>query len=205
MRVDNRITQVPPVRTHEPRHHESTSRNPADGGRNCTRGEQHLNPNRSRASAGGPSQGGNSQGGTCGSCGGAKHGCGRGSSGGSSSHGAGRRDGGSGDHGGRGHANSHVTGNSRGSYDARHRIEEIRRKKATEASDSDGFPANSARLRNLLLLEKFKLLGNSKFSGLGAMPYPLKTLVATTTRSASTSPFAWTKTHSPGLSRSTRT
>jgi hypothetical protein len=26
MRVDNRVTQVPPVRTHEPRHHEATSR-----------------------------------------------------------------------------------------------------------------------------------------------------------------------------------
>jgi hypothetical protein len=37
------------------------------------------------------------------------------------------------------------------------------------------------------------------------MPYPLKMLVATTTRSASTSPSAWTKHHSLGLSRSTRT
>jgi hypothetical protein len=45
----------------------------------------------------------------------------------------------------------------------------------------------------------------TQFSGLGAMPYPLKTLLATTTPSASTSPFAWTKHHSPGSSPSTRT
>jgi hypothetical protein len=37
------------------------------------------------------------------------------------------------------------------------------------------------------------------------MPYPLKTLVATMTRSASTSPSDWTKHHSPGSSHSTRT
>jgi hypothetical protein len=34
MRVHNRVTQVPPLRTHEPKHHEATSRSPADGGRN---------------------------------------------------------------------------------------------------------------------------------------------------------------------------
>jgi hypothetical protein len=34
MRVNNRVTQVPPLRTHEPRHHEATSRSLADGGRN---------------------------------------------------------------------------------------------------------------------------------------------------------------------------
>jgi hypothetical protein len=154
IRVDNRVTQVPPVRTHEPRHHEATSRSPADGGRNRTREEQPPNPNHSGASAGGPSQGSNSAGGAGG---------GGGSSGGSSSHGAGRRAGGGGDRGGRGHANNHVTGNSRGSYDARHRIEEIRRKKASEANNSDGFPAFSARLRDLLLLEKFKPLEITKY------------------------------------------
>jgi hypothetical protein len=36
MRVDNRVTQQPPPRTRE---HEATSRNPADNGRNRTRGE----------------------------------------------------------------------------------------------------------------------------------------------------------------------
>jgi hypothetical protein len=45
----------------------------------------------------------------------------------------------------------------------------------------------------------------TQFSGLGAMPYPLKTLVATMTQSAFTSLSAWTKHHSPGSSRSTRT
>jgi hypothetical protein len=45
----------------------------------------------------------------------------------------------------------------------------------------------------------------TQFNILGVMPYPLKTLVATTTRSASTSLSAWTKHHSPGSSRSTRT
>jgi hypothetical protein len=113
--VDNRVTQAPPLRTHEPRHHKATSRSPADGGRNHSRGEQPQNPNRFRASAGGPSQGGNSSGGAGGSRGGASHGdaAGGGSSGGSSSHGAGRRAGGGGDRGGRGHANSHVSGTSR--------------------------------------------------------------------------------------------
>jgi hypothetical protein len=48
-------------------------------------------------------------------------------------------------------------------YDARHKIDEIYRKKATEASDNDNFPAYSARLRNMLLLEKFKPLGISKY------------------------------------------
>jgi hypothetical protein len=39
MRVDNRVTQVPPPTTREHRHHEATSRSPADGGRNRSRGE----------------------------------------------------------------------------------------------------------------------------------------------------------------------
>jgi hypothetical protein len=89
-------------------------------------------------------------------------GCG-GSSGGSSSHGAGRRAGGGGDHGGRGHADSHVTDVSRGGYDARRRIEEIRRNKSSTAGENDGFPAFSARLRNLPLPEKFKSLGITKY------------------------------------------
>jgi hypothetical protein len=74
MRVDNKVTQVPSVRTHQARHHEATSRSPADGGRNHTCREQQLNPNRCRASAGGPSQGGNSKGGTGGSRGGGSRG-----------------------------------------------------------------------------------------------------------------------------------
>jgi hypothetical protein len=54
-RVDNRVTQVPPLRTREPDNHEATSRSPADNGRNRTRGELPQNPNRTRALAGGPS------------------------------------------------------------------------------------------------------------------------------------------------------
>jgi hypothetical protein len=59
--------------------------------------------------------------------------------------------------------NSHATGNSRGGYDARHRIEEIRHKKAFTANDSDSFPAYSTRLRDLLLPEKFKPVGITNY------------------------------------------
>jgi hypothetical protein len=54
MRVDNRVTQVPPLRTREA-DREATSRSPADNRCNRTRGELPQNPNRTRASAGGPS------------------------------------------------------------------------------------------------------------------------------------------------------
>jgi hypothetical protein len=153
-----------PVRTREA-DHEATSRSPADNGRNRTRGELPQNPNRTGASAGGPSQGGNSAGDAGGSRTVVAHGDGGGggSGGGSSSHGAGRRAGGGGDRVGRGHADSHVTGVSHGGYDARHRIEEIRRKKSCTVGENDGFPAFSARLHNLLLPEKFKPLGTSKY------------------------------------------
>jgi hypothetical protein len=43
------------------------------------------------------------------------------------------------------------------------KIEELRRKKSSTAGDNDGFPAFSARLRNLLLPEKFKPLGITKY------------------------------------------
>jgi hypothetical protein len=164
MRVDNRVTQVPPLRTREA-DHEATSRSPADNGRNRTRGELPQNPNRTRASAGGPSQGGHSAGGAGGSSAVVAHGDagGGGSSGGSSSHRAVRRAGGGGDHGGRGHADSHVTDVSRSGYNAHCRIEEIRRKKSSTAGEKDSFPAFSARLRNLLLPEKFKPLKITKY------------------------------------------
>jgi hypothetical protein len=101
MRVDNRVTQVPPLQTREV-DHEATSRSPADNGRNRTRGELPQNPNRTRASAGGPSQGGHSVGRAGGSHAVVAHddAGGGGSDGGSSSHGAGRRAGGGGDRGG---------------------------------------------------------------------------------------------------------
>jgi hypothetical protein len=82
---------------------------------------------------------------------------------GSSNHGAGRRAGGGGDRGGRGHANSHTSDASRGSFNARQKIEELRRKKSSTAGDNDGFPAFSARLHNLLLPKKFKPLGITKY------------------------------------------
>jgi hypothetical protein len=88
---------------------------------------------------------------------------GGGSGGGSSSHGAGRRAGGGGDRGGRGHADCHTTGVPCGGYDARRKIKEIRRKKSSTAGENDGFSAFSARLRDLLLLEKFKPLGITKY------------------------------------------
>jgi hypothetical protein len=111
MRVDNKVAQVPPVRTRQP-DNEATSRSPANNGRNRTRGELPANPNRTRASTSGPSQGGNNAGGASGNRDVIPHRDlgGGGSGGGSSSHRAGRRAGGRGDRGGRGHADSHVTG-----------------------------------------------------------------------------------------------
>jgi hypothetical protein len=64
---------------------------------------------------------------------------------------------------GRGHADSHVSGASRGGFDARQKIEELRRKKASTAGDNNGFPAFSARLHNLLLPENFKPPGITKY------------------------------------------
>jgi hypothetical protein len=165
MRVDNRVAQVPPIRTRQPENNEATSRSPADNGHNRTRGELPANPNRTRALAGGPSQGGNSAGGVGSNRDVVPHRDpgGGGSDGGSSSHGAGRRAGGRGDRGGRGHTNSHASGVSRGGFDVRQKIEELRRKKSSTVGDNDGFPAFSARLRNLLLPEKFKPLGITKY------------------------------------------
>jgi hypothetical protein len=64
---------------------------------------------------------------------------------------------------GRGHTDSHVSGASRGGFDARQKIEELRRKKASTAGDNNGFPAFSARLHNLLLPENFKPPGITKY------------------------------------------
>jgi hypothetical protein len=161
MRVDNRVNQPPPARN---RDNEATRRS-ADLGRNRTRAELPAQPNRTRANAGGPSQGGNSNreivphrapdGG--------RDPDGGGSDDGSSNHRANRRAGGGGNHGGRDHANSHASGASQGGYDARQKIEELRRKKSATAGDNDGFPAFSPRLRNLLLPDKFKPLGITKY------------------------------------------
>jgi hypothetical protein len=158
MRVNTRVAQPPPVRN---RDNEATSRS-ADNGRNRTRGELPANPNRTRATAGGPSHGGNSAGGDREIV--PHHDPGGGGSDcGSSNHGANRRAGVGGDRGGRGHADSQVSGASRGGFDARQKIEELQRKKASTAGDNDGFFAFSMRLRSLLLPEKFKPLGITKY------------------------------------------
>jgi hypothetical protein len=163
MRVDNRVNQPPPTRN---RDNEATSRS-ADLGRNRTRAELPAQPNRTRVNAGVPSQGGNSNREIilhhCPGGGGRDPGGGGGSDGGSSNHGANRRAGGGGSRGGHDHANSHASGASQGGYDARKKIEELRRKKSTTAGDNDGFPAFSPRLRNILLPDKFKPLGITKY------------------------------------------
>jgi hypothetical protein len=163
MRVDNRVNQPPPTRN---RDNEATSRS-ADLGRNRTRAELPAQANRTRANAGGPSQGGNSNRKVvphhAPAGGGGRDPDGGGSNDGSSNHGANRRAGGGGNRGGRDHANSHASDASQGAYDTRQNIEELRRKKSATAGDSDGFPAFSPRLRNLLLPEKFKPLGITKY------------------------------------------
>jgi hypothetical protein len=114
MRVNTRVAQPPPVRN---RDNEATSRS-ADNGRNRTRGELPTNPNRTQATAGGPPHGGNNAGGDREIVPHRDPG-GGGSDGGSSNHGANRRAGGASDRCGRGHADSHVSGASRGDFDAR--------------------------------------------------------------------------------------
>jgi hypothetical protein len=157
----NTVNQTPPARN---RDNEATSRS-ADLGRNRTRAELPAQPNRTRANAGGPSQGGNNTAAAGGNREIIPHRDpgGGGSDGGSSNHGANRRAGGGGGCGGRDHANSHASGASQGSYDARQKIEELRRKKSATAGNNDGFPAFSPRLRNLLLPDKFKPLGITKY------------------------------------------
>jgi hypothetical protein len=163
MRVDNRVNQPPPARH---RDNEATSRS-ANNGPNRTRAELPAEPNHTRSNAGGPPQGGNSNREVVphrAPAGGGGHDPdGGGSDGGSSNHGANRRAGGGGGRGGRGHANSHASSASQGGYDARQKIEELRRKKSTTAGDNDGFPAFSPQLRNLLFPNKFKPLGITKY------------------------------------------
>jgi hypothetical protein len=59
--------------------------------------------------------------------------------------------------------NSHASGASQGGYDARQKIKELRRKKSATSGDNNDFPAFSPRLRNLLLPDKFKPLGITKY------------------------------------------
>jgi hypothetical protein len=163
MRVDNRVNQPPPAR---PRNNEATSRS-ANNGPNRTRADLPAEPNRRRSNAGGPSQRNHSNREVvphrAPAGGGGNDPYGGGSDGGSSNHEANRRAGGGGSRGSRGHANSHASGASQGGYDARQKIQELRRKKSTTAAEGDGFPAFSPRLHNLLLPDKFKPLGITKY------------------------------------------
>jgi hypothetical protein len=154
-------TSRPPARN---RDNKATSRS-ADLGRNRTRAELPAQPNRIRASAGGPSQAGNSATAAAGDREIVPHRDpgGGGSDGESSNHGANTRAGGGGDRGGRGQANSHASGASQGGYDTLQKIEELRRKKSATVGDNDGFLAFSPRLCNLLLPDKFKPLGITKY------------------------------------------
>jgi hypothetical protein len=163
MRVDNRVNQPLPAWQ---RDNEATSRS-AGNCPNRTRADLPAEPNRHRSTAGGPPERDNSNREVvphrAPAGGGGNDPDGGGSDGGSSNHGANRRAGGGGSRGGRGHANSHASGASQGGYDARQKIEELRRKKSTTAGDGDGFPAFSPRLCNLLLPDKFKPLGITKY------------------------------------------
>jgi hypothetical protein len=161
MRVDNRVTQPPPSGTATTKLQVAALTSAAI----ILEVELPAQPNCTRGNAGGPSQGGNSA---------AAAGDDRqiirhrdpdggGSDDGSSNYGANRRAGGGGGRGGRDHANSHASGASQGGYDARQKIEELRRKKSATAGDNDGFPAFSPRLHNLLLPDKFKPLGITKY------------------------------------------
>jgi hypothetical protein len=213
MRVDNRVAQVPPIRTRQPENNEATSRSPADNGHNRTRGELPANPNRTRALAGGPSQGGNSAGGVGSNRDVVPHRDpgGGGSDGGSSSHEAGRRAGGGGDRGGRGHANSHASGVSRGGFDARQKSKNYDAKSpprqvTTTASPPSphGFAIYFSQSSNHWgspSMTRSKI----QYSGSDATPSPSKTLVAIMTQSASTFPFAWSKLRLHGSSRSRST
>jgi hypothetical protein len=163
MRVDNRVNQPPPARHGDK---EATSRS-AGNGPNRTRAELPAETNRTRSNTGGRSQRDNSNREVVphrAPAGGGGHDPDGGDSdGGSSNHRANRRAGGGGSRGGQGHANSHASGASQGGYGARQKIEELRWKKSTTAGDGDGFPTFSPRLRNLLLPDKFKPLGITKY------------------------------------------
>jgi hypothetical protein len=65
------------------------------------------------------------------------------------------------------------------------------------------FATCSSLINSSLLGSPSTTRSKTQFGGLGAMPYPLRMLVATMIRSASTSPSARTMPHSPGSSRST--
>jgi hypothetical protein len=161
MRVDSRVAQPPPPGTVTMKLQVAALTSAAT----VLEPSCQPSPNRTRANAGGPSQAGNNAAAAAGYREIVPHRepGGGGSDDRSSNHGANRRAGGGGDRSGRGHANSHASGASQGGYDARQKIEELRRKKSATTGDNNGFPAFSPRLRNLLLPDKFKPLGITKY------------------------------------------
>jgi hypothetical protein len=210
MRVDNRVTQAPPVRN---RDNEATSRS-ADLGRNCTRAELPANPNRTRATAGGPSQGGNS----AGAAGGDREIIphrdpgGRGSGGGSSNHGL------TGGPVADLIAAAEATRTATPSEPRMAASTPTRKLRNCDGRSPPLLATTTASPPSLLGFATYSSRTNSNLwglpsttrrktpsSGSGATPSPSRTLVATTTRSASTSPSVWTKLHSHGSSHSRST
>jgi hypothetical protein len=108
--------------------------------------------------------------------------------------------------------NSHASRASQGGYDARQKIEELRRKKSATLGDNDGFPAFSPRLRNLLLPDKFKPLGITKYDTkqdpiqwLRCYALSIENAGGDNDTKCLYSPSAWTKPRSHGSSRWTST
>jgi hypothetical protein len=207
MRLDNRVAQVPPVRTRQP-DNKATNRSPADNGRNRTRGELPANPNRTRALAGGPSQDGNRAGSAGGNCDVVPH---RDPGGGSSSHEAGKRAGG-----------GAITADEA----TQTATSPVSRAVATmPVAESRKFGATNPRARTTASSPSLHssatyfswrnsnhwgslstMRSKTQYSGSDATPSPSKMRVAIMTQSASTYPSAWIKLrlHGSSHSRSTR-
>jgi hypothetical protein len=195
MRVDNRVTQVPPARNRQ-QDNEATSRS-ADIDRNRTRGELPANPNRTRASAGGPSHGGNSTGGAGGNHEIIPHrdpGDG-GSDGGSSNHGAGRRAGSRGDRAAEATRTAtppvlHVVASTpaRRSKNFGARSPPWQATMMASPPSLHGLAIYFSRRNSNLWGSPSTTRSRIQCNGSDATPSPSRTLVAITTRSASTSP-----------------
>jgi hypothetical protein len=101
---------------------------------------------------------------------------------------------------------------TRSGYDARHRIDEITGKRPLKQATTTTSPPILQDFATCFFLRNSNLSGSpsttrskTQSSGSDVMPWPLKTLVATTTPSAGSSPSACTKLHSHGSSHSKRT
>jgi hypothetical protein len=202
MRVNNRVTQVPPLRTREA-NHEAISCSPADNERNHTRGELPQNPNRTRASTGGPSQGGHS----ASHAGGSRAVVAHGDAGGGGSD-DGRCEGLEGEPVAEAIAVAEATQTAMSPVSHAAATMHVAESKKFDARNPPRHARTMASLPSLLDFaiccsqRNSSLWGSpnmmrskTHYSGSGATPYPLRTLVATTTRSASTSLSAWTKLH----------